>query len=156
MESGKSEKGEQTSFAHDIEVRVFQAIAIKCLAGIEGIGFLEGTLFDHLLGREGLERIKGIYIELDTKHQSINLKVELSIAYGLSIPKKAEEIQEKLAKDIFDFTGMNIASFHVIFKNIFFEDGFDETIDRPRKNQHDDRDLFEEASLEDSLTAFQK
>ena len=49
----------ETIYIRDIETRVFQSITIKCLSSIEGIALLEGTLMDNLLGREGLERIKG-------------------------------------------------------------------------------------------------
>lgn len=107
-----------TVFIRDIESRVFQAITVKCLSGIEGIALLEGTIIDNLLGREGLERIKGIYIEQDSKNHAVNIKVELSIAYGLSVPEKAEEIQTKLVKDIVKLTGLHVASVHVVFKNL--------------------------------------
>ena len=69
LDAGELELPE-TIFVRDIENRVFQAIAIKCLASIEGIALLEGTLIDNLLGREGLERVKGIYIEQDSKNHS--------------------------------------------------------------------------------------
>ena len=107
-----------TVFVRDIETRVFQAITVKCLSNIDGIALLEGTLFDNLLGREGSERIKGIYVEQDAKSHSVNIKVELNIAYGISIPEKSEEIQTKLVDDVVRLTGLHVASVHVIFKNL--------------------------------------
>ena len=74
-----------TVFIRDIESRVFQAITIKCLSSIEGISLIEGTLIDNLFGREGLERVKGVYVEQDSKSHSVNLKIELNVAYGISI-----------------------------------------------------------------------
>ena len=56
----------ETVFIRDIDTRVFQAIALQCLAKIEGIGLLEGNLFDSLLGRE-VERVKGIHVVQDQK-----------------------------------------------------------------------------------------
>jgi uncharacterized alkaline shock family protein YloU len=108
----------ETVFIRDIENRVFQAITIKCLSEVTGISLLEGNLFDNLLGREGIERVKGIYIEQDSKNHAVNIKVELNIAYGISIPEKAEEIQLKLVKNISGLTGLHVASVHVVFKNL--------------------------------------
>ncbi len=107
-----------TVFIRDIESRVFQAITIKCLSQIDGISLIEGTLIDNLLGREGLERIKGIYVEQDSKSHSVNLKIELNVAYGISIPEKAEEIQTKIIKEITRLTGLHVACVHVVFKNL--------------------------------------
>ncbi|MCB1083156.1 MAG: Asp23/Gls24 family envelope stress response protein, partial [Simkania sp.] len=71
-----------TIFVRDIETRVFQAIVVKCLAEIEGVALLEGNLLDNLLGREGNERIKGIYVEQDQKNHSVSIKVEVNVAHG--------------------------------------------------------------------------
>ena len=111
-----------TVFIRDIESRVFQAITIKCLSNIEGISLLEGTIIDNLLGREGLERIKGIYVEQDSKNQTVNIKIELNVAYGVSLPEKAEEIQNKLVEQITKLTGLHVSSVHIVFKNLFSEE----------------------------------
>ena len=107
-----------TVFVRDIETRVFQTITIKCLSNIEGIALLGGTIFDNLLGREGVERIKGIHVEQDSKSHSVNIKIELNVAYGISIPEKSEEIQTKLVDNIVKLTGLHVASVHIIFKNV--------------------------------------
>src|SRR5437868_378319 len=87
-----------TVFIRDIDTRVFQAIALQTLSKIEGIGLLEGNLFDSLLGRE-VERVKGIHVVQDQKNHSVELRVEINIQYGINIPEKAEEIQEKLVEE---------------------------------------------------------
>lgn len=106
-----------TVFIRDIDTRVFQAIALQCLAKIEGIGLLEGNLFDSLLGRE-VERVKGIYVIQDQKKHSVEVKVEINILYGINIPGKAEEIQEKLVEEISKWSGLHVSSVHVIFKDL--------------------------------------
>lgn len=106
-----------TVFIRDIETRVFQAIALQCLAKIEGIALLEGNLFDSLLGRD-LERVKGIHVEQDQKKHSVDVRVEINVGYGISIPDKAEEVQTKLAEEISHWTGLHVASVHVIFKDL--------------------------------------
>jgi len=107
----------ETVFIRDIETRVFQAIALQCLARIQGIGLLEGNLFDSLLGRD-LDRVKGIYVEQDQKKHSVDIRVEINIEYGISIPEKAEEVQTKLAEEISRWSGLHVAVVHVIFKNM--------------------------------------
>ena len=107
----------ETVFIRDIETRVFQGIALQCLAKIEGIGLIEGNLFDSLLGRD-LERIKGIHVEQDQKKHSVDVRVEINILYGVSIPEKAEEVQTRLAEEISQWSGLHVASVHVIFKDL--------------------------------------
>jgi uncharacterized alkaline shock family protein YloU len=107
----------ETMFIRDIENKVFQSIVLQCLAQIEGISLVEGNFIDHLLGRSS-EGVKGIYAEQDDKNQSVNIKVEVNILYGTSIPEKAEEIQTKIAEEITKLTGLHVASVHVVFKNV--------------------------------------
>lgn len=105
-----------TVFVRDIETRVFQGIALQCLSKIEGIGLLEGNFFDSLV-----ERAKGIYVEQDQEKHSVNIRVEIRIRYGVSIPEKAEEVQTKLAEEVSAWTGLHVSSVHVIFKDLLVE-----------------------------------
>ncbi len=107
----------ETVFIRDIETRVFQAIVVQCLSKVEGIGLLEGNFFDSLLGRE-VEHVKGIEVEQDQKKHSVNIRVEVNILYGISIPAKAEEIQSKLSEEVSRWTGLHVSSVHVIFKDL--------------------------------------
>ena len=134
----------ETIYIRDIETRVFQAITIKCLSSIEGIALLEGTLMDNLLGREGLERIKGIYVEQDPKNRSVSIKVELNIYYDISLPEKSEEIQECIVTEVTRLTGLHVSSVHVVFKNLLLE--------RPKLN--DPLASSEESSLEEDMEEF--
>ena len=106
-----------TVFIRDIETRVFQGIVLQALAKISGIGLLEGNLFDSLLGRE-IESVKGIYVNQDQKKHSVDLRVEINILYGVSIPEKSEEIQTRLIEEISRWTGLHVGSVHVIFKDL--------------------------------------
>ncbi len=107
----------ETVFIRDIENKVFQSIVLQCLAQIEGISLVEGNFIDHLLGRSA-EGVKGIYAEQDDKSQSVNIKVEVNILYGTSIPEKSEEIQTKIADEVTKLTGLHVASVHVVIKNV--------------------------------------
>jgi uncharacterized alkaline shock family protein YloU len=110
----------ETAFIRDIETKVFQAIVGQCLSKISGVALQEGTLFDSLLGRE-VERGKGIYVEQDQKEHSVVVRIEINIAYQVSIPEKAEEIQTKVAQEISRWTGLHVASVHIIFKDLLIQ-----------------------------------
>lgn len=108
----------ETVFVRDVESKVFQSIVWHCLTQIKEVEPLEGNLFDTLLGREILEGVKGIHVEQDQKKHSVNIRVELNISYGISIPAKAEEIHMKILEDISKLTGLHVGSIHIIFKNL--------------------------------------
>lgn len=109
----------ETLFVRDIENKVFQGIVLQCLAQIDGVTLVEGNLIDSLLGRSGIDSsIKGITAEQDNKTHSVNIRVEVNICYGFSIPEKAEEIQLKITEDVTRLTGLHVACVHVVFKNV--------------------------------------
>lgn len=117
----------ETVFVRDIENRVFQSIVVQCLARIEGVALMGGNLFDVLLGRDGSEGLKGIHVSQDEKNHSVNVKVEVNVAYGIHIPQKAEEIQVKIAQDVSRLTGLRVGSVHVVFKNLISKESLQDS-----------------------------
>ena len=117
FDSKDQDSANPTIFIRDIENRVLQGIVLQVLSKIENISLLEGNIFDSLLGRD-LERIKGIYVEQEQKGKAVNIRVEINIVYGVSIPEKSEEIQTKLKEEICQWTGLNVASIHVVFRHL--------------------------------------
>lgn len=107
----------ETTFIRDIENKVFQSIVLQCLSQIDGISLVEGNFIDHLLGRSA-EGVKGIEAEQDDKNQSVNIKVEVNVLFGISIPEKAEQIQTKISDEITKLTGLHVSTVHVVFKNV--------------------------------------
>lgn len=112
----------ETVYVRDIENQVFQGIVLKCLAEVEGITLIEGNFLDSILGRESLEGIKGIHAEQDSKSQSVSIRIEINVCFGISIPEKAQEIQEKVDAEITRLTGLHVSCVHVVFKNIVHRD----------------------------------
>jgi len=143
-----------TVFVRDIETRVFQAIAIKCLLSIEDVSLIEGNMLDNLLGREGLERVKGINVEQDSKSHSVTLKVELNIAYGVSIPEKAEEIQAKIVQEIVRLTGLHVACVHVVFKNLLPDESLEKIIEHSMKKEKKEVSELNESTLNEYAEEF--
>jgi uncharacterized alkaline shock family protein YloU len=108
----------ETVFVRDIENRVFQAIVLQCLAKVKEIGLVEGNLIDNIFSRSHVEGVKGIYAEQDSKSHSVKIRVEVNVAYGVTLPAKASEIQEKISEEITRLTGLHVACVHVVFKNL--------------------------------------
>lgn len=108
----------ETVYIHDIETKVFQLIVIQCLLKIPDISILGGNIIDSLFGREPSARISGVTVEQDQKSHSINVKLEVNVAYGVCIPKKAEEIQTLTSKELTSLTGLHVGVVHVVFKNL--------------------------------------
>lgn len=104
-------------FSCDIETRVIQVIILHCLAKIESVSLLGGNLIDTLFGRD-IERMKGIYVEQDSKNCLVKVRVEVNVDYGVSIPEKTEEIQGCIVSEISEYTGLHVASVHVIVKGL--------------------------------------
>ncbi len=111
----------ETVFSRDIETRVIQVIILQCLSKIEDVGLVGGTLIDTLLGRAETDRVKGIYVEQDSKNHQVKVKVEINVNYGISIPEKAEEVQSKVVEEITNLTGLHVATVHVVIKGLISE-----------------------------------
>ncbi|MBS0620088.1 MAG: Asp23/Gls24 family envelope stress response protein [Verrucomicrobia bacterium] len=107
----------ETLFIRDIETKVFQSIVVQSLAEIKDVETLEGNLFDSLLG-DSLSGVKGIHVEQDQKSHSVNVRIEINVAFGVCIPTKAEEIQNRVVEKISELTGLHVGKVHVVFKNL--------------------------------------
>lgn len=112
----------ETTYVRDIENRVFQAIVLQVLTKVEDISLLEGNLIDAILHRGNVERIKGIYVEQESKSPTIKIKVEVNVHYGISIPEKAKEIQHKITDEVNKLTGLHVSCVHVIFKSMYIDE----------------------------------
>jgi uncharacterized alkaline shock family protein YloU len=106
-----------TTFTHDIEPKVVQVIILNTLSHIEGVSLIGGNLIDTLFGRE-VEKVKGIFVDQDQKNHQLKVKVDVNMHYGVSIPRKSDEIQQKLVQEITKMTGLHVASVHVIVKGL--------------------------------------
>ena len=111
----------ETVFSRDIETRVIQVIILQCLSKIKDVGLIGGTLIDTLLGRSDTDRVKGIFVEQDSKNHQVKVKVEINVNYGILIPEKAEEVQTKVVEEITRLTGLHVATVHVVIKGLISE-----------------------------------
>jgi uncharacterized alkaline shock family protein YloU len=126
----------ETLFIRDIESKVFQSIVLQTLGRIESVAIVDGNLIDSLFGRDPSERVSGISVEQDQKSHSVKIKVEVNIAYGASIPEKAEEIQLKITQEISKLTGLHVAIVHVIFKNLITIKEIEEAVQESKSENY--------------------
>ena len=106
----------ETVFSSDIEDRVYQGIVLNTLASIEGIHVSDGSFFHSLIGRP--DKVKGIQVEQDPAQQAVRIQLEVNVKYGTSIPEKAEEIQNKVSREVAKMTGVHVSEVHVIFREL--------------------------------------
>ena len=137
----------ETVYVRDIENRLFQEIILQCLSKIPGIAPVEGNFIENIFGRGSTESLKGILAEQDNRNHSVSIKVEVNIAYGLSIPEKAEEIQTMISEEITKLTGLHVSCVHVVFKSII-------TKNTPRSKQALAPSLLEENIIEEYSDEF--
>jgi uncharacterized alkaline shock family protein YloU len=135
----------ETVFIRDIETKVFQSIALQTLSQIEGVETLEGNLFDNLLG-DGVDGVKGIHVDQDLKSHSVNVRIEINVAFGICIPEKAEEVQNKILREISRLTNLHVGSVHVIFKNLISrrKENIEEILDKKVKAMQSSNVSYEE------------
>ncbi len=131
----------ETLFIHDIDSRVFQAIALQCIVSTEGLASLAANLLDSFLGRDSTERAKGIHVEQSEKEHSVNFRIEVNIAYGIAIGPKAKELQEKVSVEVSRLTGLHVACVHVIFKNIFHQKTDPAIAEAPRPERGSEQEV---------------
>jgi uncharacterized alkaline shock family protein YloU len=134
-----------TTYVRDIDSQVFKTIVLECLSKVQGVRLAGGGLIESLLGLENLESLKSIIIEQDEKMHAVNIKIDLSIAYGLAIPAKAEEVQAKVTLEITKLTGLHVGTVHVVVKNIYFDERDKKNLSqkiKSKKNESEYNDEF--------------
>lgn len=108
----------ETLFVRDIDNKVFQHLVVKVLTSIGGVSLAEGNLIDNLLHIANPDGISGVIVTQDSKNHSVAVRIEVNIAYGISIPEKAEEIQARIAEEVTRYTGLHVSQVHVVVKDI--------------------------------------
>jgi uncharacterized alkaline shock family protein YloU len=106
----------ETVYVHDIDNKVFEGIIAQCIGNIKDIALEGGGFMHNILGM--IEKTGSITTEQDPTNHSISARIEVRIAYGISIPQKTEEIQTKVAQDLTKMTGLHVSQVHIVFKGL--------------------------------------
>lgn len=108
----------ETVFVTNIDTKLLQGIVLQCLAKIEGIAIVEGTLIDSIFGRGATDKGASILADQDDKSHAVSIKVEVNVRYGVSIPQKAEEIHSRISEEITNLTGLHVGTVQVVFRGL--------------------------------------
>lgn len=108
----------ETLFVRDIDNKVFQHLVVGVLSAIGGVSLSEGNLIDNILHIANPDGISGVLVTQDSKNHSVAVRVDVNVAYGISIPEKAEEIQARVSEEITRYTGLHVSQVHVVVKDI--------------------------------------
>jgi uncharacterized alkaline shock family protein YloU len=117
-----------TIYEQEVEIKAFKAIVLKTLIEIEGVYFLEENLIDSILGREGVEGVRGIEVKQLDGQPSLDICIRICLASGLSIPTKVEQVQTQVVKALTHDTGLHINRVQVIVENIHLPKGWMEKL----------------------------
>ncbi len=112
----------ETLFVRHIEDKVFRSIVCQALRKIDGISLVEAGLIDSWFSRDATEGTAGIFVDQDQKNHSVSIKLEINVAYGVSLPEKAEEVQNRVAEEVSGLTGLHVSMVHLVFKNLIPSD----------------------------------
>lgn len=113
-----------TCYEREMGIKAFRTIVLKTLLEIEGVYFLEENIVDSILGREGVEGVRGIEIEVDPKQPILSVNIRICLASGLVIPQKVEEIQTKVVEDLTADTGLHVARVLVVVEDVKLPEGW--------------------------------
>jgi len=100
-----------------ITEEVVAVIAREAIKNIEGVvkvatGFAGGI--SEALGKRNTG--KGIKVEIN--EQAVRMELGIVVKYGVRIPEVATKIQEKIAKDVQEMTGLTVKSVNVRVQGI--------------------------------------
>ena len=98
------------------EVRIADEV-VAIIAGlaateVEGVASMAGNITNELVSKLGMKNLsKGVRVEVG--EESVAVDVSLNIAYGYSIPKVSEKVQEKIKTAIETMTGPDVESVNI-------------------------------------------
>lgn len=79
---------------------------------VEGVDSMDGGWSGEIISRMGIRDLaKGVHIEIEEGHVSVDLK--LNVKYGYSIPEVSKNVQDKVAQAIESMTGLNVLDVNI-------------------------------------------
>lgn len=114
----------ETVYEQEVGMKAFRSIVLKTLTEIEGVFFLEENLMDSILGREGVEGVRGIEVHQLEGQPALDVQVRICLASGLSIPQMVEQIQSQIVQALTKDTGLHVARVQVVVEDIRMPEGW--------------------------------
>lgn len=91
---------------------VVAIIAGLAATEVEGVASMAGNITNELVGKLGMKNLsKGIKVTVEDG--VVQVDVALNVAYGYSVPKICQKVQEKVKASIENMTGLEVSSVNI-------------------------------------------
>jgi uncharacterized alkaline shock family protein YloU len=99
----------------EIAEEVIRSIAAIAAAEVEGLGGMEGSVTDQVVGIFG-GRQKGVETELSDGSVRISLKI--AVQYGYPLHELGRRLQERVKRDVEEMTGLEVSAVDVYIQRL--------------------------------------
>ena len=100
---------------------VIAVIAGIAATEVEGVAKMSGNITNEIVSKLGMKNLsRGVKVVLS--EDSVEIKLNLILKYGVSIPKTSEEVQERVKNSIETMTGLTVSEVNIRIVVIAFED----------------------------------
>ena len=101
----------------EVAPRVVEIIAGVAASEIDGVSKMYGSLansFGELLGRSDQRR----GVKLTNQNENLTIDIDVYIDYGVSVPKLAAKIQDRVKQQVTLMTDLNVSEVNIHVKGI--------------------------------------
>ncbi len=99
---------------------VVAIIAGLAATEVEGVASMAGNITNELVGKLGMKNLsKGIKVVVE--EGVVQVDVALNVAYGYSVPKICQTVQEKVKASIENMTGLEVSSVNIRIASVSME-----------------------------------
>ena len=99
---------------------VVAIIAGLAATEVEGVASMAGNITNELVGKLGMKNLsKGIKVTVEDG--VVRVDVALNVAYGYSVPKICQKVQEKVKASIENMTGLEVSSVNIRIASVSME-----------------------------------
>lgn len=99
----------------EIAEEVIRTIAALAAAEVEGLGGMEGSVADQVVGIFG-SRQKGV--ETEVSDGSVRISLKIAARYGYPLHELGRQVQEKVKRDVEELTGLEVSAVDVYIQRL--------------------------------------
>lgn len=120
LEENYAMEDENTLGTVKIADDVVAIIAGLAATEVKGVTSMAGNITNDLVAKLGMKNLsKGVRIEV--LENEVNVSLAINIAYGYSIPKISQAVQEKVKNTIETMTGLTVANVDIRIVDVDFD-----------------------------------
>lgn len=101
----------------EIAEEVIRSIAAIAAAGVEGLGGMEGSVTDQVVGIFG-GRQKGV--ETEVRDGSVKISLKIAVQYGYPLHELGRKVQERVKRDVEGMTGLEVSAVDLYIQRLQF------------------------------------